>query len=73
MPDAATDDFAARTTAAEDLPLAERADAFAALHDELRTRLESGQSAVTAGRDSGRAAGADRVWSSTRGEGGPRA
>lgn len=38
-----SDDFAARTAAAEHLPLPERADAFAALHDELRTRLESGQ------------------------------
>ncbi len=36
------DDFAARTAAAEGLDLADRADAFAALHDELRTRLESG-------------------------------
>jgi hypothetical protein len=39
------DAFAARTTAAESLPLVERADAFSALHDELRTRLESGGSA----------------------------
>ncbi|GAA3331291.1 hypothetical protein LQK89_14165 [Curtobacterium sp. C1] len=37
------DDVAARTARAESLPLEERADAFAALHDELRTRLESGQ------------------------------
>jgi len=40
-----TDDFAQRTAAVEALPLTERADAFAALHDELRTRLESGGSA----------------------------
>lgn len=40
-----TDDFAQRTAAAEELPLTDRADAFAALHDELRTRLESGGSA----------------------------
>jgi len=39
------DDFAARTAEAEALPLADRADAFSALHDELRTRLESGGSA----------------------------
>lgn len=39
------DTFAARTDAAEGLPLGERADAFSALHDELRTRLESGGSA----------------------------
>ena len=39
------DDFAARTAAVEGLPLTERADAFAALHDELRTRLESGGAA----------------------------
>ncbi|MBT2503815.1 hypothetical protein [Curtobacterium sp. ISL-83] len=38
-------DFADRTAAAEQLPLDARADAFAALHDELRTRLESGGSA----------------------------
>ncbi|MCS5487173.1 hypothetical protein NY588_08490 [Curtobacterium flaccumfaciens pv. beticola] len=37
------DDVAARTARAESLPLEERADAFAALYDELRTRLESGQ------------------------------
>ncbi len=37
------DDVAARTARAESLPLEERADAFAAMHDELRTRLESGQ------------------------------
>ncbi|AOX66180.1 hypothetical protein [Curtobacterium sp. SORGH_AS_0776] len=41
---AVTDDFGQRTAAAESLPLAERADAFSALHDELRTRLESGGS-----------------------------
>lgn len=40
-----SDDFAQRTAATEALPLSERADAFAALHDELRTRLESGGSA----------------------------
>jgi len=40
-----TDDFPQRTAAVEALPLTERADAFAALHDELRTRLESGGSA----------------------------
>lgn len=39
------EDFAARTASAEGLELAERADAFAALHDELRTRLESGGTA----------------------------
>lgn len=39
-----SDDFAQRTAAAESLPLGERADAFAALHDDLRTRLESGGS-----------------------------
>ncbi len=39
------EDFAARTAAAEELDLADRADAFAALHDELRTRLESGGTA----------------------------
>ncbi|KTR07185.1 hypothetical protein NS184_07805 [Curtobacterium luteum] len=39
------EDFAARTAAAEDLDVADRADAFAALHDELRTRLESGGTA----------------------------
>ncbi|OEI67257.1 hypothetical protein [Curtobacterium sp. ER1/6] len=70
------DDFAARTAAAEDLPLPERADAFAALHDELRTRLESGQ-APPAGRTTGhrsdRAAGAGQVWGSGRRDGGPRA
>ncbi|MCS6562698.1 hypothetical protein N8D74_03905 [Curtobacterium flaccumfaciens] len=37
--------FAARTAEAEALPLADRADAFSSLHDELRTRLESGGSA----------------------------
>ena len=36
------DDFAQRTAAVEGLPLTDRADAFSALHDELRTRLESG-------------------------------
>jgi hypothetical protein len=41
---AVTSDFGQRTAAAESLPLAERADAFSALHDELRTRLESGGS-----------------------------
>lgn len=40
--DVATDAFARRTAAAEGLPLTDRADAFSALHDELRTRLESG-------------------------------
>lgn len=35
-------DVAARTAAVERLPLVERADGFAALHDDLRTRLESG-------------------------------
>ncbi|MFJ4297705.1 hypothetical protein [Curtobacterium sp. NPDC089689] len=39
------EDFAARTATAEELDLADRADAFAALHDELRTRLESGGTA----------------------------
>ncbi len=38
------DRFAHRTEAAEALPLTERADAFSALYDELRTRLESGGS-----------------------------
>ena len=66
------DDFAARTAAAEALPLPERADAFAALHDDLRTRLESGQGPVT-GHSSGRAAGAGQVWGSGRGDGGARA
>lgn len=42
VPDPGTDDFTGRTAAAEELPLAERADAFSALHDELRTRLETG-------------------------------
>ncbi|SDQ56522.1 hypothetical protein SAMN02800687_1898 [Curtobacterium sp. UNCCL20] len=37
-----TEDFAQRTAAVEGLPLPDRADAFSALHDELRTRLESG-------------------------------
>lgn len=36
------DDFAQRTAAVEGLPLTDRADAFSALHDELRTRLECG-------------------------------
>lgn len=82
------DDFAARTAAAEDLPLPERADAFAALHDELRTRLESGQAppaerrtqrttepttGPTTGHTSGRAAGAGQVWGSGRRDGGQRA
>ena len=35
-------DVAARTAAVERLPLVERADGFATLHDDLRTRLESG-------------------------------
>ncbi|PZF53817.1 hypothetical protein DEJ23_14450 [Curtobacterium sp. MCSS17_008] len=65
-------DFAARTAAAEALPLPERADAFAALHDDLRTRLESGQ-APTTGHSSGRAAGAGQVWGSGRDGGGGRA
>lgn len=39
------DAFAARTAETEARPLADRADAFSALHDELRTRLESGGSA----------------------------
>lgn len=39
------EEFAARTSEAEALPLVERADAFSALHDELRTRLEGGGSA----------------------------
>jgi len=38
----APDSVASRAAAAEALPLEQRADAFAALHDELRTRLESG-------------------------------
>ncbi|MEV7933655.1 hypothetical protein [Curtobacterium sp. NPDC089185] len=78
------DDFAARTAAAEDLPLPERADAFAALHDELRTRLESGQAPPaerrtqhttepTTGHTSGRVAGAGQVWGSGRRDGGQRA
>lgn len=62
------DDFAARTAAAEALPLPERADAFSALHDDLRTRLESGQ--APQGHSSGRAAGASQVWGSGRGDGG---
>lgn len=37
--------FTARVERAEALPLVDRADAFAALHDELRTRLESGGTA----------------------------
>ncbi|PZE64001.1 hypothetical protein DEI83_12480 [Curtobacterium sp. MCBD17_021] len=36
-------DLRRRTDAVEALPLAERADAFAALHDDLRTRLEQGE------------------------------
>ncbi|WP_186377211.1 hypothetical protein [Curtobacterium pusillum] len=43
--EAPTDDFAGRTAAVEQLPLTDRADAFSALHDELRTRLETGGSA----------------------------
>lgn len=39
------DDFAQRAAAVEALPLTDRADAFSALHDELRTRLETGGSA----------------------------
>ncbi|WP_161968393.1 hypothetical protein [Curtobacterium oceanosedimentum] len=62
------DDFAARTAAAEALPLPERADAFAALHDDLRTRLESGQ--PPQGHSSGRASAAAQVWGSGRGDGG---
>lgn len=62
------DDFAARTAAAEALPLPERADAFAALHDDLRTRLESGQ--PPQGHSSGRASAASQVWGSGRGDGG---
>lgn len=62
------DAFAERTAAAEALPLPERADAFAALHDDLRTRLESGQ--APQGHSSGRAAGATQVWGSGRGDGG---
>ncbi|MCL9666075.1 hypothetical protein L2091_12660 [Curtobacterium albidum] len=62
------DDFAARTAAAEALPLPERADAFAALHNDLRTRLENGQ--APQGHSSGRAAGASQVWGSARGDGG---
>ncbi len=62
------DDFAARTAAAEALSLPERADAFSALHDDLRTRLESGQ--APQGHSSGRAAGASQVWGSGRGDGG---
>ncbi|MGN8049158.1 hypothetical protein ACTJKO_05670 [Curtobacterium sp. 22159] len=42
VPERAATDFASRTDAVEALPLADRADAFAALHNELRTRLESG-------------------------------
>ncbi|MEN0103984.1 MAG: hypothetical protein AAGC90_13770 [Curtobacterium sp.] len=38
-------DVARRARAAEDLPLPDRADAFSGLHDELRTRLESGGTA----------------------------
>ena len=36
------DTVGARAAGVERLPLADRADAFAALHDELRTRLEQG-------------------------------
>lgn len=38
-------DIARRAREAEDFPLPDRADAFAGLHDELRTRLESGGTA----------------------------
>lgn len=38
-------DVAARARRAEDLPLPDRADVFAGLHDELRTRLENGGTA----------------------------
>lgn len=38
-------DIAERARAAEELPLTDRADVFAGLHDELRTRLESGGTA----------------------------
>ena len=41
----ADSDVARRARAAEALPLPERADAFAGLHDELRTRLETGGTA----------------------------
>lgn len=41
----ATSDVARRAREVESLPLSERADAFAGLHDELRTRLESGGTA----------------------------
>jgi hypothetical protein len=41
-PDDRGDDLRRRAEAVEALPLAERADAFAALHDDLRTRLEQG-------------------------------
>lgn len=40
--DLVSGEFASRSAAAERLPLTERADAFSTLHDELRTRLESG-------------------------------
>jgi hypothetical protein len=40
--DSDTDSVRLRAAAVERLPLPERADAFAALHDELRTRLEQG-------------------------------
>lgn len=36
------DTVGGRAAGVERLPLADRADAFAALHDELRTRLEQG-------------------------------
>ncbi|MDP9737342.1 hypothetical protein [Curtobacterium sp. 260] len=68
LPAQQPDGFAERTAAAEALPLPERADAFAALHDDLRTRLESGQ--APQGHSSGRAAGATQVWGSGRGDGG---
>ncbi|WIB64513.1 MULTISPECIES: hypothetical protein [unclassified Curtobacterium] len=39
------DALISRVRLIEDQPLPERADAFAQLHDELRTRLEGGGSA----------------------------
>ncbi len=68
--DAAADaeDFAARTAAVEGLPLDGRADAFAALHDELRIRLESG--VQDGARAAGRADGIHRV--ARAGHGGER-
>ncbi|PYY36602.1 hypothetical protein DEJ32_12595 [Curtobacterium sp. MCPF17_046] len=38
-------DLRRRAEAVEAMPLAERADAFTALHDDLRTRLEQGGAA----------------------------